>query len=302
MSALQVYTPAPAYVPAPFVDRGPGADQWEYWLPRWISRKAPRTREVYSAEIKNFLDFIGWKPIPTLRTVDIEEYQQKLVAQGQKPNTICRKVATCCSLVSYIHRRDQRVLPANVGAAVERVKPSSELAGRILSEAEVMRIFDREPNPRNLALLRIMYGAGLRISEAIGLRWQDVVWRDADALVTVMGKGSKPRTVAIYGATVAALRAIAPEAPEATAFVFQTPHGQLQRIYCVEIVRTAARRAGIKKPVSPHWFRHASATHSLERGAPLPLVSKTLGHSNLATTGRYLHVRPGESAGKYLVV
>jgi integrase/recombinase XerD len=70
----------------------------------------------------------------------------------------------------------------------------------------------------------------------------------------------------------------------------------------VEIIRAAARRAGIKKPVSPHWFRHASATHALERGAALPLVSRSLGHSNLATTGRYLHVRPNESLGKFLVV
>jgi integrase/recombinase XerD len=300
-AALEVYQ-APAYAIAPYVERGPRADQWEYWLPRWIARKAERTKQVYAEEIKRFLDFIGWKPVGTLTTVDIEEYQQMLVAQGQKPNTVGRKIATACSLVSFIHKRDQTVMPRNVGAAVERVKPDNRLADRILSEREVMKMLDAEDNPRNLALLRLLYGAGLRISEALGLRWSDVVWRDSDALVTVLGKGGKTRTVNLYGAAVAALRAIAPEAPEPSAYVFQTCHGPLGRIYAVEIIRAAARRAGIKKPVSPHWFRHASATHALERGAALPLVSRSLGHSNLATTGRYLHVRPNESLGKFLVV
>jgi integrase/recombinase XerD len=258
---------------------------------------------VYADEIKKFLDFIGWKPVAALRTVDIEEYQQLMVSRELKPNTVARKVATVCSLVSYIHRRDLRVMPQNVGAAVERVKASNEIAGRILSEPEVLRMMDRETKPRNIALLRVLYGGGLRISEALGLRWQDIAWRDSDALVTVQGKGGKPRTVALYGAAVAALRAIQPtEGGEGLVHVFQTCHGPLGRIYAVEIVRAAAKRAGIKKAVSNHWLRHAHATHALEHGAPLPLVSKTLGHSNLATTGKYLHVRPGESAGKFLVV
>ena len=70
----------------------------------------------------------------------------------------------------------------------------------------------------------------------------------------------------------------------------------------MKIVRRAAERAGIERKVSCHWFRHAAATHALERGAPLPLVSQTLGHANLATTGRYLHVRPAESMGKYHMI
>jgi len=68
------------------------------------------------------------------------------------------------------------------------------------------------------------------------------------------------------------------------------------------IVGKAARRAGIKAPVSPHWLRHAHASHALDRGAPIHLVQATLGHASVATTGKYLHARPSESSAKYLAV
>ena len=68
------------------------------------------------------------------------------------------------------------------------------------------------------------------------------------------------------------------------------------------IVQAAARRAGVELPVSPHWLRHAHASHALDRGAPIHLVQATLGHASVATTGRYLHARPTESSAKYLAV
>ena len=66
------------------------------------------------------------------------------------------------------------------------------------------------------------------------------------------------------------------------------------------IVRQAADRAGIELPVSPHWFRHAHASHALDRGAPIHLVQATLGHASITTTGRYLHARPNDSSSRFL--
>jgi len=65
-------------------------------------------------------------------------------------------------------------------------------------------------------------------------------------------------------------------------------------------VRAAAQRAGIELAVSPHWFRHARASHALDRGAPIHLVQATLGHASIQTTGRYLHARPQDSSSRYL--
>jgi integrase/recombinase XerD len=66
------------------------------------------------------------------------------------------------------------------------------------------------------------------------------------------------------------------------------------------VVKKAARRAGIEKPVSPHWLRHAHVSHALDHGAPVQLVKATTGHEDLATLSRYAHARPGESSGGYL--
>jgi site-specific recombinase XerD len=70
----------------------------------------------------------------------------------------------------------------------------------------------------------------------------------------------------------------------------------------LQIVREAARRAGIDAPVSPHWLRHAHASHALDHGAPLHLVQATLGHASVATTSRYLHARPDQSSAAYLLL
>jgi integrase/recombinase XerD len=76
--------------------------------------------------------------------------------------------------------------------------------------------------------------------------------------------------------------------------------GRLRPVSVWRVVRRAAMRAGIELPVSPHWLRHAHASHALDRGAPIHLVQSTLGHATIATTGRYLHARPQESSGRYL--
>ena len=76
--------------------------------------------------------------------------------------------------------------------------------------------------------------------------------------------------------------------------------GHLRAVQVWRIVGKAAVRAGITKAVSCHWLRHAHASHSLDRGAPISLVQATLGHSSVATTGKYLHARPSDSSSKYL--
>lgn len=76
----------------------------------------------------------------------------------------------------------------------------------------------------------------------------------------------------------------------------------LQPVAVLRIVRLAAHRAGVELPVSPHWLRHAHASHTLDRGAPIHLVQATLGHASITTTGRYLHARPKDSSSRFLAV
>jgi integrase/recombinase XerD len=147
---------------------------------------------------------------------------------------------------------------------------------------------------RSSVLLHLLYIAGLRVSEIAALTWRDLQpWTDGGQ-VTVFGKGSKTRTVllpsAIWRELVRFRHGASMDAP---VFPSRRGGGHLHPTAIERIVFKAAQRAGIEGKVSPHWLRHSHATHALERGAPIHLVQATLGHASVATTGRYLHARPG---------
>jgi integrase/recombinase XerD len=189
----------------------------------------------------------------------------------------------------------------NVGAALKLPPRKDTLAERMLDEAEVHSLLAREPDHRNRVLLRLLYRAGLRVSEIAGLSWRDLHARDDGGQVTVFGKGGKTRAVLlpadVWRDLVSLRDAAILEDP-----VFRSRRGRhLDPSAVFRIVRRAAQRAELEagSKVSPHWLRHAHATHALERGAPIHLVQATLGHTSVATTGRYLHARPTDSSARY---
>jgi integrase/recombinase XerD len=150
-------------------------------------------------------------------------------------------------------------------------------------------------------MLKLLYAGGLRVSELCGLRWRDLQARsEAEGQINVYGKGGKTRVVLLPVTIWKELVSLR----EAAGFndpVFRSQKGgHLHPSQVMRIVRAAAHRAGIDANVSPHWLRHAHASHSLDRGAPIHLVQATLGHASIATTGRYLHARPQDSSARYL--
>ncbi|MFD0938199.1 tyrosine-type recombinase/integrase [Methylobacterium trifolii] len=190
----------------------------------------------------------------------------------------------------------------NIGAAV-RVPPiKNTLAERIMSEVDALLMIRQEPALQNRVLLTVLYGGGLRISEVCGVRWPDLTNLDEAGQATVFGKGGKTRVVLLSPATWKVLTALRGEAT-ADAPVFRSrKSGALDPSAVHRIVKAAAARAGLQTAVSAHWLRHAHASHSLDRGAPIHLVQATLGHASVATTGRYLHARPSESSARFLGV
>jgi integrase/recombinase XerD len=174
------------------------------------------------------------------------------------------------------------------------------LAERILSEAEVQRMIALERHTRNQALLYLLYASGVRVSECCGLKWRDVQERSDGGQITVLGKGGKTNTILLPASLLHCLMAIKGDSG-AEEPIFRSRKGRhLHPTQVRRVVRQAAKRAGIDKAISPHWMRHAHASHALDRGAPIHLVQATLGHASVATTGRYLHARPSESSSAYL--
>jgi len=182
-----------------------------------------------------------------------------------------------------------------------------ELAKRILSEAEVIRMIDRETDKRNHVLLHLLYHAGLRVSEVVKLKWEDVRETGNGAVLDVLGKGEKTRYVPISKGMYDELRGLNGAHLGKDRYVFQSRKGKygvlpMDTRQVERIVLDAAKRAGIDGNVSPHWLRHSNATHAVSNKAPLSVVKESLGHASLVTTSRYLHVEPGEGTSQYLKV
>src|SRR5438128_7504431 len=114
--------------------------------------------------------------------------------------------------------------------------------------------------------------------------------------------GVEPASQQRSAATWQELRGLGGDGDAASPLFRSRKGGGLSHSQVLRIVRAAAQRAGIQAPVSPHWLRHAHASHALERGCPIHLVQATLGHASVATTGRYLHARPTDSSARYLSV
>ena len=147
---------------------------------------------------------------------------------------------------------------------------------------------------RDMALLELLYGSGLRISEALGLNVGDL--RPESGHVRVMGKGSKERVVPLSDTCIAALarylavRADIPPVHGERAVFLGRRGKRLDRRQAARILEERAQEAGIPQHVSPHDLRHSFATHLLEGGADLRAVQELLGHSRISTTQRYTHL------------
>ena len=169
---------------------------------------------------------------------------------------------------------------------------------RILDEAEVERMFreaeDRAASGevaavRNLALLELLYGSGLRASELVGLPRGTL--RKGQPFLIVTGKGSKDRLVPVSARAEAAVQRWLEHVPRDSLWLFPSGKHHLSRVRLFQIVRRMAADAGIApERVSPHVLRHAFATHLLSGGADLRVLQSLLGHADIATTQIYTHV------------
>lgn len=169
---------------------------------------------------------------------------------------------------------------------------------RILDTSEVERIFEAAEDRavsgevaaiRNLALLELLYGSGLRASELVGLPRGAV--RPGQPFMMVRGKGSKERLVPISTRAEAAVARWLEIAPGGTLWLFPGGKSHISRVRLFQIVRAMAADAGIApERVSPHVLRHAFATHLLSGGADLRVLQSLLGHADITTTQIYTHV------------
>jgi len=264
----------------------------------WLHGRPCNTQRAYGADIARFRAKTN-KPLAAAKLIDLQEFAGTL--SSLKRASACRMLSAIKSLLSFGYRTGY--LPFDVGRALRLPAVRDNLAQRILSEVDVHRMLSLEPNERNRALLTLLYASGCRASEICGLAWQDLQATGEGGQITVFGKGGKTRSIQLPASVWKQLLKLRGEAGwEDPVFRSRKKAGFLKPLAVHRIVRLAARRAEIEGKVSPHWLRHAHASHALDRGAPIHLVQATLGHASLATTSRYLHARPKESSSRFLAL
>jgi site-specific recombinase XerD len=287
-NSLQVIGPLPTIAPQASSDD----DMVALWLGNY---RSPNTRARYAADASAFRAFTA-KPLRHVNVRDIQEFAAGLT--GLSDSTIAARLTGVKSLISLAHRLGY--IPFDVGAPVQLPAIKDTLAERIMSEWDIQRMLGLERHPRNAAILRLLYSAGLRISELCGLRWRDLTARDDAGQLNVFGKGGKTRVILLPAPIWNRVAALQGNAGPDDAVFRSRQGGPLNRSQVHRIVKTAAKRAKLSGSVSAHYLRHSHASHALDRGAPVHVVQTTLGHASLTTTTRYSHARPGDSSARYL--
>lgn len=279
---------------------------------RWLGTytRSVHTRRGYEADVKAFRAFAA-KPLRSVTGSDVVEYAASLT--GLAAATQARRLSAVKSLIGLLRR--QGLVQFDVAAAIQLPAIKDTLIERIMTEEAVQHLLWAAETPprfgrlskrsarwtkRNAALLRLLYGSGMRISEVCGLRWRDLTARDDAGQLNVFGKGGKTRPVRLTKSLwdrIYILRGSAgPDDP-----VFRSRQGgALNTSQVHRIMKIAVERAKLPTEISVHWLRHAHASHALSRGCPVHVVQATLGHASLHTTNRYTHVFPDESSGRYL--
>jgi integrase/recombinase XerD len=308
-------TPSPAEESAP-LNAPADADGFQHatsdpeLIRLWLSGKAENTRRAYRRDLEAFIDRVD-KPIRTVTLGDVQAFWRHLEDErALAAATVSRKLATVKSLFTFAHKIGY--VQFNTGRPVTQPTPRRRLAEKLLTAGEVHRIFAAADSLRNRAICRLFYGSALRRSELAALQWRDVTARPdlpgaaERGQVTVFGKGAQERAVLLNASTWTVLQKLrrAERAEHRGAsddpLFWSREGGALTGTQIYNVVRKAARRAGIEKPVSPHSFRHAHLSHALDRGATIEEARETAGHNSIQTTSVYVHARPDASTSDYL--
>lgn len=255
------------------------------------------TLAAYGSDLKIFNRFIKNKAFIDVEEADVALFLKNRYEKGVSSRSSARILSTLKRFYGYLHREGLVAVDPTIlieAPHIGRILPES------LSEKDVDLLLDAPEITqilgfRDKVMLELLYATGLRVSELIGLKFEQVNFRQG--FVRVMGKGNKERLVPVGEQAMIVLEQymtsaridILAERQSDYLFVTKRGGGMTRQAFWY-IIKRYAKKAGIKKTLSPHTLRHAFATHLLNHGADLRVVQLLLGHSDLSTTQIYTHI------------
>jgi integrase/recombinase XerC len=254
------------------------------WL-RAEEGASPHTRRAYGGTLERLRVFLAERDrgLDAARSVDLRGFLVQ-VGAGRSAATIGRHVAALRTF--YRWRLREGAVEDSPASEIRAPRVGRQLP-RVPSEAATAAVFDVPATPRDAALAELLYGGGLRVSEAAALDWADLDL--AEGLVHIRrGKGGKPRQVPLGPPAIRALSLL--REPGVSGAVFRNQRGGR---LTDRSMRRVVRKLGLDAAVGglhPHALRHAFATHLLDGGADLRAIQEMLGHETLSTTQKYTHV------------
>jgi site-specific recombinase XerD len=274
------------------------------------------TRAAYERVARRFLLALTVE----LRAAKLEDMRRAFDALSRLENgaqasraTAAAQTAAVKSLLTFAKRVGY--LQANLGELFKLKAVPADRARRIMTEADTFILLRSAESERDRLILETAYYGALRVSELVSLTWEQMLDRTDGKMqiAGLVGKGGKEREVLLPADLSARLREYRGAFGAGPVFVARAstqrtdgnrPDGALSPQAVGKILRKAAERAPLPKRVkdgiSPHWLRHAHASHALDNGAPISLVQQTLGHGSIKTTSIYAHAKPGDSSALYL--
>ena len=264
-----------------------GSDGWE----RWLGGYSPATQAAYRRDSQEWFDYCLARSVDPLRATrgDTTGWIDDLRRSGRAESTVARKIASLASL--YDWARDEGITDVD---PIPRRRPKvsrdeRHILGLDRDQARALLRSAKAWGPRESALTVLLVTCGLRISEALGADLSDLAEVRGHRTLTVLGKGSKPRTIALPPATWHAIAEYVEGRGVGPVFITSTG-ARWDRVAAARSLDRIAQRAGLPH-LHPHVLRHTAATLALDAGAPLDRVQALLGHADPRTTMRYAAAR-----------
>jgi integrase/recombinase XerD len=258
------------------------------------------TVSSYTHDIQNLASYCEsfGKSTTSVGIEDIRGFLEQMQSSGQQASSQARFISSLRSFFGYLY--SEELIDSDPTELLESPKLGRKLPDT-LSVDEIEAIIDQidlssSTGQRDRAMIEVLYGCGLRVSELIELRISHVYFKEE--FIRILGKGNKERLVPIGHQALKHLKIYIKEVrshgkidPKYTDHVFLNHFGRrISRVSVFHLVKKLTQQAGIKKNISPHTFRHSFASHLVDAGADLRAVQNLLGHESITTTEIYTHL------------